>query len=101
VWLGCIVSKYALIVSCALSCRFSERALTHPPDLNPHQGWLTAMIFVGMMLGSWSWGYAADVRGRKRALIWALIVNGVCGACSGAASDFWLLLLLRFGSGFG
>ncbi|XP_035859494.1 synaptic vesicle glycoprotein 2B [Sander lucioperca] len=64
-------------------------------------GLLTASIFLGMMVGSYMWGYLADQRGRRRVLVVSLTVNGVFGALASVAPWFWLFLLLRFISGIG
>lgn len=68
---------------------------------SPDKGWLTAMIFVGMMAGSWSWGALADVRGRRPCLALALLINGGAGVASAAAPSFAVLLAFRFLAGFG
>ncbi|XP_037308228.2 synaptic vesicle glycoprotein 2B [Pungitius pungitius] len=64
-------------------------------------GLLTASIFLGMMVGGYTWGYLADRRGRRRVLVVSLTVNGVFGALAAVAPWFWLFLLLRFISGIG
>lgn len=67
----------------------------------PQKGWLAAIIFVGMMLGSWLWGSISDKKGRKSCLIWSLTVNAVAGALSAAAPNFGYLLVMRFFAGVG
>ncbi|XP_048473215.1 synaptic vesicle glycoprotein 2C isoform X2 [Rhincodon typus] len=64
-------------------------------------GWLTASIFLGMMIGGYVWGVLADLKGRQRILVFSLAVNGVFGAVSSLASNYWQFLLLRFISGVG
>ncbi|XP_075945610.1 synaptic vesicle glycoprotein 2C [Anarhichas minor] len=64
-------------------------------------GLLTASIFLGMMVGGYTWGYLADQRGRRRVLVVSLTVNGVFGGLASVAPWFWLFLLLRFISGIG
>ncbi|XP_078286089.1 synaptic vesicle glycoprotein 2C [Rhinoraja longicauda] len=64
-------------------------------------GWLTASIFLGMMIGGYMWGALADLKGRQRILVLSLTVNGVFGAASSLASNFWTFLVLRFCSGIG
>ncbi|XP_007906281.1 synaptic vesicle glycoprotein 2C isoform X3 [Callorhinchus milii] len=64
-------------------------------------GWLTASIFLGMMIGGYMWGALADLKGRRSVLLFSLTINGVFGALSSLASHFWLFLLLRFLSGIG
>ncbi|XP_072138412.1 synaptic vesicle glycoprotein 2C isoform X2 [Mobula birostris] len=64
-------------------------------------GWLTASIFLGMMIGGYMWGALADLKGRQRILVLSLAVNGVCGAASSLAPNYWTFLMLRFFSGVG
>ncbi|XP_030630226.1 synaptic vesicle glycoprotein 2B [Chanos chanos] len=64
-------------------------------------GFLSASIFLGMMVGGYVWGCLADRRGRQRVLVVSLTVNGVFGALASLAPSFWLFLLLRFLSGVG
>ncbi|KAL0967898.1 hypothetical protein UPYG_G00259390 [Umbra pygmaea] len=64
-------------------------------------GFLTAVIFLGMMVGGYMWGYLADQRGRQKVLVMSLTINGVFGALASFAPWFWLFLLLRFISGVG
>ncbi|XP_056271623.1 synaptic vesicle glycoprotein 2C [Pseudoliparis swirei] len=64
-------------------------------------GLLTSSIFLGMMVGGYTWGYLADQRGRRRVLVVSLAVNGVFGGLASVAPWFWLFLLLRFISGVG
>ncbi|KAL2098594.1 hypothetical protein ACEWY4_005074 [Coilia grayii] len=64
-------------------------------------GILMASLFLGMMIGGYTWGYFADRRGRRKVLVASLTVNGVFGALASLAPRFWLFLLLRFISGFG
>ncbi|XP_028287221.1 synaptic vesicle glycoprotein 2B [Parambassis ranga] len=65
------------------------------------KGLLTASIFLGMMVGGYTWGYLADQKGRRRVLVVSLTVNGVFGGLASMAPWFWLFLLLRFISGVG
>ncbi|GCC33573.1 hypothetical protein chiPu_0012043 [Chiloscyllium punctatum] len=64
-------------------------------------GWLTASVFLGMMVGGYMWGVLADLKGRQRILVLSLAVNGIFGAVSSLASNYWQFLLLRFISGVG
>ncbi|XP_042565661.1 synaptic vesicle glycoprotein 2C [Clupea harengus] len=64
-------------------------------------GILMASLFLGMMIGGYTWGYLADRRGRQKVLVTSLTVNGIFGALASLATRFWLFLLLRFISGFG
>lgn len=58
-------------------------------------------FFTGMIFGCGVWGYVADSRGRKPALIIALLVDFVAAFASSFARDFKLFLACRFFNGFG
>ena len=65
------------------------------------KGWLSAILFVGMMLGGYVWGSLGDTIGRRRVLMNAMIVNAVAGFISSFSQDYYFFLLLRFISGVG
>jgi VNT family MFS transporter (synaptic vesicle glycoprotein 2) len=54
----------------------------------------------GMISSSHLWGYLADTRGRKKTLVIALVLDGVCGLLSSVAHSYWLFVVLRFFNGF-
>ena len=64
-------------------------------------GLLSAIIFLGMLFGSYIWGGLADITGRRQTLIVSLTVNGVFGGISSLSPNFYVLLLFRFVSGLG
>nr|XP_032808157.1 synaptic vesicle glycoprotein 2C-like [Petromyzon marinus] len=64
-------------------------------------GWLTACMFIGMMMGGCVWGALADSSGRRKVLVYSLAVNGIFSALSSLAPSFLLFLLMRLGSGLG
>ncbi|XP_041374930.1 synaptic vesicle glycoprotein 2C-like [Gigantopelta aegis] len=65
------------------------------------KGWLSAIVFVGMLVGGYLWGSLADRTGRRSTLMWSLLLNGVGGLVSSTAQVFWFFLLMRFISGIG
>ena len=68
---------------------------------NWQSGLLSAIIFLGMLFGSYIWGGLSDITGRRKTLIVSLTVNGTFGALSSLSPNFYLLLLFRFISGMG
>jgi VNT family MFS transporter (synaptic vesicle glycoprotein 2) len=75
-----------------------------PPDLYPtklQSGALNAIIFVGIIFGSYFWGGLADIFGRKFILIISLTVNGAFGLASAFSPNFVAFMIFRFCSGFG
>jgi len=65
------------------------------------KGWLSAILFVGMMIGGYVWGSLGDSIGRRNVLINAMVVNAVAGIGSSFAQEFYLFLFMRFLSGVG
>jgi len=65
------------------------------------KGWLSAILFIGMMIGGYMWGSIGDTLGRKSCLINSLLVAAIAGACSSLAQEFYAFLVLRFISGVG
>ena len=71
-------------------------------QLSPaRKGWLSAILFVGMMIGGYVWGSLGDTLGRRRVLINAMLVNAIAGFLSSLSQEFYFFLLLRFISGVG
>ncbi|KAL5245387.1 hypothetical protein ACI65C_012797 [Semiaphis heraclei] len=65
------------------------------------KGLLNAVPLLGMLLGAYFWGCLADMHGRKKALIAALLVDGLFSLLSSFLTFFWPFLFCRFFSGFG
>ena len=62
-------------------------------------GNLIGAMFIGMLLGSLSWGKLAERIGRKRAIIWSLALYGVISLGSAFAPDYLSLYVLRLLAG--
>lgn len=54
----------------------------------------------GMVLGSYFWGCLADTKGRKPALIFALLLDGICGIVSSVVQILYIFMICRFINGF-
>ncbi|KAJ0177530.1 hypothetical protein K1T71_006403 [Dendrolimus kikuchii] len=65
------------------------------------KGRLTATPLIGMCVGSYFWGNLADARGRKMAIIGALLLDALAAFLSSLAQTFPPFLACRFFSGFG
>ena len=59
------------------------------------------VFFLGMLLGAWGFGRLADRVGRRRVLIFTVLIDAVFGLASVFAHDFTLLLALRLLTGIG
>ncbi|KNC48400.1 major facilitator superfamily transporter [Thecamonas trahens ATCC 50062] len=65
------------------------------------KGFLSAAVFVGMLIGGLFCGLASDRVGRKAMLLWSLGINALAGLASAAAPSWPLLLTARIISGIG
>lgn len=65
------------------------------------QGYVTAGMFVGMMIGGWLWGALADRFGRKPPLMVALAMNSIFGLLSSMTQSYAGFLVCRILSGVG
>ncbi|KAG5327294.1 SV2B protein, partial [Pseudoatta argentina] len=63
------------------------------------KGLLNAAIYVGMLLSGFIWGYLADVKGRKKIIIYGYMADGICNVLSGFSQNFETLLFFKFLSG--
>eukprot|EP00127_Corallochytrium_limacisporum_P002823 Clim_evm2s142 gene=Clim_evmTU2s142 len=61
---------------------------------------LTTMIFIGMLLGSLVWSYVSDRIGRRRTIIYAVMVMAVAGMLSAFSPNYYALVVCRFVVGF-
>lgn len=71
-------------------------------DLNldtQSKGWLNSIIFIGMMVGAYTWGSLADSLGRKKVLIVISIMNGLCIVASSFAQSYTPFMIFRFLNG--
>ncbi|KAJ2947213.1 hypothetical protein O0L34_g16922 [Tuta absoluta] len=100
-----LMSCGAVYAVCALSTTtlsFVLPAATCDFALNSaNKGRLTAMPLIGMCVGSYFWGNLADARGRKKAIIGALLLDATAAFVSSLMQSFEAFLAFRFFSGFG
>ncbi|WP_089611895.1 MFS transporter [Dehalobacterium formicoaceticum] len=64
-------------------------------------GLLGSSGMLGMAIGAALSGMAADRWGRKKVITWTLIIYGLASGLSGFSTNFTMLLVLRFITGFG
>ncbi|XP_045111770.1 synaptic vesicle glycoprotein 2B-like isoform X2 [Portunus trituberculatus] len=65
------------------------------------KGWLSAIAFVGMMVGGYVWGCLGDIYGRRNVLMVSLVLNALSGLGSSFVQTFPSFLVLRLISGLG
>lgn len=65
------------------------------------KGWLSAVMFIGMLVGGYMWGGLGDSFGRKKTLIASLFINAICGFISSFIQTKDWFLFMRFCSGVG
>jgi MFS family permease len=64
------------------------------------KGMLSAISCVGMIASLYLWGFLSDNFGRKRIILPTLLATFIFTVASGFVSKFWMVLVLRFCSGF-
>ncbi|XP_014233632.1 synaptic vesicle glycoprotein 2B-like [Trichogramma pretiosum] len=65
------------------------------------KGRINAAPMLGMLIGSSIWGFLADVKGRRLALLLALFLQFAADALSSLVPSYWALVFLKFLSGVG
>lgn len=65
------------------------------------KGWLSAILFIGMLIGGYCWGSVGDTLGRRKTLIIAMAVNTVFGIGSSLSQGKATFFAMRFFSGLG
>ncbi|XP_015377743.1 PREDICTED: synaptic vesicle glycoprotein 2B-like, partial [Diuraphis noxia] len=66
-----------------------------------HKGILNGASMIGMFSGSFIWGYVADSRGRRYALMMSMTMDGVFNIISSVSQIYPVLIFCRLMSGFG
>ena len=65
-----------------------------------YAGLLASFFMLGRALSAYPWGLAADIYGRKPALIWSLLTSGLFSLMFGLSKTFGVALATRFWLGF-
>lgn len=65
------------------------------------KGWLSAIAFIGMMVGGYVWGCLGDICGRRSILMVSLMLNALSGLASSFVQSFPAFLAFRLISGIG
>jgi len=60
-----------------------------------------AFFILGMLIGSFIWGYVADSRGRRFTLIICMLMDGFFNILSSVSQMYSIFILCRLLSGFG
>ncbi|CAO2824577.1 unnamed protein product [Amaranthus hypochondriacus] len=62
---------------------------------------ITSVVFVGMLIGSYSWGIVSDKFGRRNGFFITAIFTSTAGLCSALAPNYASLIIIRFFVGLG
>lgn len=109
----CTVGKYNYILSivsgCMMTCSFvgvTSISYVLPNancDLNfstQERGIIGSIGYVGVILGSYFWGYLSDTKGRRAVLMPNLYAAFLMTFIASFVSNFWLMMILRLLNGF-
>ncbi|XP_033208219.1 synaptic vesicle glycoprotein 2A-like isoform X2 [Belonocnema kinseyi] len=70
-------------------------------ELTPFfKGVLNAAVYLGMVSSAFFWGFLGDVLGRKKILVYGLLMDGVLNILTGLSQSFWQVAFFKFISGF-
>ncbi|XP_063241737.1 synaptic vesicle glycoprotein 2C-like isoform X2 [Bacillus rossius redtenbacheri] len=64
------------------------------------KGYLTAVMFVGSMFGSFLWGFLSDAFGRHVLLLVIYLLDSIVNIIASFSQTFWMLLVFKFLAGF-
>lgn len=60
------------------------------------KGVISAVSFIGILISSPVWGYLADIKGRRKVIIYTLLVSIICTIVSSFSTNFWTFAVTRF-----
>ncbi|XP_022182076.1 synaptic vesicle glycoprotein 2B-like isoform X1 [Myzus persicae] len=66
-----------------------------------HKGLLNGAMMIGMLMGSFIWGYVADTKGRRFTLIICMLMDGFFNILSSVSQVYSIFIFCRLLSGFG
>jgi MFS transporter, putative metabolite:H+ symporter len=85
-----------LLIAFALPAIAAEWLLS-----DAQRGLLGTSIFLGMLVGAWTWGWISDKVGRKFGFVSTVAIDSVFGFLSAFSPSYIWLLVLRTLTGFG
>ncbi|KAJ3693481.1 hypothetical protein LUZ60_008961 [Juncus effusus] len=62
---------------------------------------ITSVVFLGMLIGAYSWGIVSDTYGRRQGFLFTAIVTSFSGLLSAFAPNYYALISVRFVVGVG
>ena len=95
-WANAADAIEILCISFLLPTASCELGLT-----SADKGVISAVMFLGMLVGGYIWGSLGDMYGRRKTLIVAMVVNFACGLASSFAGTKNSFVVWRFLSGLG
>lgn len=99
---GCLALFFVFVIEAweMMIIVYSSPLISRDFNLGPVAiGNLIGAIFVGMGIGSIFWGPLSERLGRKKSVIWSLVMYGVVSTASAFSPDYAVLYALRLVSG--
>ena len=62
---------------------------------------VTAIVFVGALIGTLTLGYLGDLWGRKPLFVFSTATIAICGILTALSTNYWMMLVFQFGVGIG
>jgi MFS transporter, VNT family, synaptic vesicle glycoprotein 2 len=56
--------------------------------------------FLGIVVSSHFWGYLADTRGRRKVILYTVLLSNLCTLIASVAVNYEMLIAARFFTGF-
>lgn len=100
-----------VIATCCVCCisamtQTTTMSLIFPSaqcDLNlslDDKGALNAATYIGMILSAVFWGFLADVKGRRKIMVYGHLVTFFFDVLCGLSQSFWMMAFAKFCGGF-
>jgi MFS family permease len=91
-WLGWVFDFFDLFLFELLN---TDIASDLSLNVNTHFAWITGWVMFATAFGGFGLGWVADRWGRRKAMVWSILIYSVGTVATGFANDYWTLLAAR------